>query len=357
MPRKKKVDMKEYQPAVIEKHTQSSTLWIVIAVGLLLLIAGIWYVFFRTMPMVEAAGNCSTGYVEKDEHSPFISDNESGNICSLYIKASTQCHYFDSNQTGSCYKVTGLGGKNAKAEKVGHGASCKDISHVEFHSCATPTQTPTPTPTEEPTPTPTEEPKQCEVESWSCGECAADPADDICYKDFVSYCGEQYGCGWVESCPTNGDLKALTDVACSREWVCESSCEPEPTPIPTPQREEKRPEGCTGDCSAPAPVCGEPNTTREPINFHVYRKDGEAILRWWATEGNKVHVYWKENTSENWQHSMTVDNTGYVTVGGLGNGDFTFGIQQVNDCGGGLITVGNILSVVDGGTSRWVLFR
>jgi hypothetical protein len=181
---------------------------------------------------------------------------------------------------------------------------------------------PTPTPTSTPTPTPTEEPEE----------------------EYYYVCREN-SCVKVEG---EGESQCEVDEDCFEE---------EPTPTDEPEEEENKPEGCTGDCSAPAPQCSTTNTTKQPENFHVYRKGDDAILKWWATEGNKVNVYWKDPNASEWQHAMQTENFGNVEIHGLGTRDWTFGIQQVNDCGGGLITVGKIMEVVDGNTNGWVLFK
>ncbi len=132
---------------------------------------------------------------------------------------------------------------------------------------------------------------------------------------------------------------------------------PKPDPTPTPTPEPEKPSGCTHDCNPPAPVCSAVNTTKEPVNFHVYRNGGTAILKWYPSEGNKVNAYWKLNGQNDWQHSTSFDNTGHLEINDLGNLDWTFGLQQVNDCGGGVITAGNVVEVIDGDTSSWVLFQ
>jgi hypothetical protein len=223
-----------------------------------------------------------------------------------------------------------------------------DTGKCQIQPTATPTLTPKPTAT--PTPTPK-------------------PPKDYC-KNFEKDQKEiPYGMESIEGiCDcTEGyhrveeqTEEVLTLRKPEKEWdtfICEKDEEPEPEPEPEPQPEPAKPSGCTGDCSAPAPQCGSPNTTNQPINFHVYRNGEDAILKWWATEGNKVNVYWKNPSNANWEHAAQFENTGYVEIHNLGTYDWTFGIQQVNDCGGGLVTVGKILEVVDGNMHGWVLFR
>ena len=139
------------------------------------------------------------------------------------------------------------------------------------------------------------------------------------------------------------------------KW-CEKEPEPTPTPTPTPTEEPKKPEGCTQNCNPPAPVCDAEAVVKEPANFHVYRKGDSAILKWVATGGNKVLAYWKHPDSPNWEHSTKSDNTGYLEIHALGTADWTFGLEQVNDCSGGVLSVGRMIEVVDGNTHGWVLF-
>lgn len=166
----------------------------------------------------------------------------------------------------------------------------------------------------------------------------------------MDYCNKNYGCEFVGEC----DAKSLQE--CQSEWVCEDTCE-EPEPTPTPPPSEEKPSGCTENCNPPAPQCTAEAVVKEPGNFHLYRRGSEAVLRWVPTGGNKVIAYWKHPTSAGWEHSTKADNTGSLTIGELGSHDWTFGLEQVNDCGGGVLSVGRLIEVVDGNTFGWVLFR
>lgn len=183
---------------------------------------------------------------------------------------------------------------------------------------------------------------QCEIASWSCNECQAKPTDDICYEDFTSYCGEEYGCGWVENCPITDDRALL--VACTREWVCEDTCEVEPTPTPTPtQVTESKPSGCTGDCSATAPTCPDGNTIQLPANIHVIRNGSSAIVNFFITEGTSANIYYRVLGEKDWQFSVmdvkpNADNFVSVTINELVPAlGYEFGVQQKIGCGGGLL--------------------
>ena len=134
---------------------------------------------------------------------------------------------------------------------------------------------------------------------------------------------------------------------------------PTPTPDATPSATV-----CTENCGTPptfagssteAPKCGVKDVTQGVVNPHVYRKGDQAIVKWWNTAGNKAHIYYKLVDSADWQHSVTVDNTGYFVINGLGTRDFSFAVQQVDDCSGGVSVMSKV--IVDGNTDGWVLFR
>lgn len=131
-----------------------------------------------------------------------------------------------------------------------------------------------------------------------------------------------------------------------------ASATPQPTPTPTP--EVHTGEGFVPPTQSHEPSqCQDKDTTRLPENLHVYRKGDQAIVKYWPTEGDKVHVYYKQNDSPSWQYSITTQNTGYVLIEGLGDKDITFAVQQVIGCGGGPLTN----AIIDGPTQQWVLFR
>ena len=133
------------------------------------------------------------------------------------------------------------------------------------------------------------------------------------------------------------------------------SASPTVEPSSTPQASEAPQELRVYYSIPEAPVCGATNTTQIGGNFHIYRKGDSAIAKWIPTEGNKVNIFYKQNTAPNWQYSLLgVANDGYEVINGLGKLDITFALQQVNGgCSGGPLTQ----AVVDGPTKGWVLFR
>ena len=151
---------------------------------------------------------------------------------------------------------------------------------------------------------------------------------------------------------------------------CEKDCEPtttptvEPTETPEPTPEPIPTEkACVGHCgSAPTfagsstnpPVCSahDPQAVDNP---HVYRNGDTAIVKWYPKDGNKAHIYYKQVDSADWQYSVTVENTGYAEIHGLGSMDISFAVQAVNDCSGGTSVLSK--TIVDGDTSDWILFR
>lgn len=155
----------------------------------------------------------------------------------------------------------------------------------------------------------------------------------------------------AEPTPTNAPDPTPTP------YVEEEEPEATPTPEPTPETRSTGPSGCTENCYVPAPQCEESIVVNTAANFHIYRKDGTAYLKWHATGGNQVHAFWKHPSDSEWRHSKVAENTGYMEIYDLANADWTFGLSQHNNCGGGVITSGTIVEVVDGATDGWVLFR
>lgn len=212
-----------------------------------------------------------------------------------------------------------------------------------------------------PTPTPTPTPPVCETESWSCEACQNDPREyekrlGACFEPFAHFCNKNYGCEFVGEC----DAKSL--IECQSEWVCKDTCEePEPTPTPTPTvtpepETPSTPEGCTENCGVPACTDATPEAA---VNPHVYRNGDCAIVKYFPKSGDKVNLYWRENSSNDWQHALSNEAaTGSHTICGLGSGDFTFGVQTVNGCQpDGVVNASLISEIIDGDTNGWVLFR
>jgi hypothetical protein len=192
---------------------------------------------------------------------------------------------------------------------------------------------PTPTPSESPKPTPTvlvcldngvDEPRELTIprtqEAW----------DRVLFSWPESYVGE-----------------------------CKVEPTPEPTVEPTP---DPTPESTPGPTSEPLvhhttgtpETCAGVPTPTEPANFHLYRNGELADLRWSPTEGDTVNIYWKNPSAGDWEHSLiNTPNDGNEIVGNLGSYDWTFGLAQVN----GNCNESDIVEVVDGMTSEWILFR
>ena len=206
------------------------------------------------------------------------------------------CHWYDD---GKCYNYRG---------------------YVCVHNGYCPTPTPTPTP--EPTYHSVCRDNECvSVEGDGENEC------DLQYK------GEENPCLVVTPTP----VESLT-----------------PTPQPTgdPHVDSWTP-------STP-PACSDTAPEKAPCNFHVWRNGDTAVLRWevcGSNPGNKVNAYYKQVSSGDWQYSVQGDNSGLMTINGLGKLDITFALQQVNGCAaGGLVSPLTNL-VVDGASSGWHLFR
>jgi hypothetical protein len=208
---------------MLQKHVKSGQTkidWIVASAGIIA-ITTLLLSPFKAFSV--APGDCDTGYVSKDENSPF-SYSGSETITRVIVKAGSaqstdgnQCTIFTTNSDNGCYSVTGLGTSNVSVTKTGSGKDCKDISHVEFYSAGqvspTPTQTPTSTPTNTPTPTkrPTSTPT---VTPTATNTPTPTPTDDECNG----------ACGNTGGGPTNTPTATPTPTATNT---------PAPTATPT----------------------------------------------------------------------------------------------------------------------------
>ena len=219
-----------------------------------------------------------------------------------------------------------------------------------------------------------------EDHTWRTGELTLAPTD---YKIRVELWGYWRGewtlkasqdgrftideCSTVRICHWNEEgyeALAVTEQARTRhfnahkedkDWVegmdaqCELPPEPTPTPTPThtpePQPEEHHSDPSAPQCTATAPVL-------LPGNPLVWRLGGTAIVQWQPTEGNKAHIYYYQNEDSGNAHALRdIDNNGYAEIHELSGLNWTFGIQQAEDCAGG-----EIVWIVDGATDGWVLF-
>lgn len=139
----------------------------------------------------------------------------------------------------------------------------------------------------------------------------------------------------------------LTDINLEKQVVapafaqehCEEECEPEePTPTPPPSQP---PVTSNAGRTVSAPVCSDGSTTKLVDNLHVIRNGSSATVNYFITEGDSSNIYWKLNSSTEWQHAVSdirgnSDNYVSFTINDLDPiGDYTFGIQQVKGCGGG----------------------
>lgn len=193
-----------------------------------------------------------------------------------------------------------------------------------------------------------------------------------CMEDWKSSCNSGWGwhsgaCPAPTSTPTPTQRPTSTPTCTPKPTMTPDPTptdDPQPTPEPTPVVDPC--ENWSGEhycgwspepykASSDAPKCGKGDVTQGVVNPHVYRKGDQAIVKWWNTAGNKAHIYYKLVDSKDWQHSVTVDNTGYFVINGLGTRDFSFAVQQVDDCSGGVSVMSKV--IVDGNESNWVLFR
>lgn len=128
--------------------------------------------------------------------------------------------------------------------------------------------------------------------------------------------------------------------------------EPEVTPAPE-QPQIKVEEAPVFFAPIPDTSCKEISPVKAPANPLVWRSGNDAIVQWQPTEGRTVNIYYYNNHDRNDAHALRdILNNGKVSIGYLGSKDWTFGIQQSNDCAGG-----SIYWIVDGDTRNWTLFR
>jgi hypothetical protein len=85
---------------------------------------------------VNGQGNCDTGWVYKDESSPF-SYSGSETIVKAIVKSGQGCFPLTiSSPSDGCYQATGLGTTSVSVTRIGipHGDVCQSISHVKFYA-------------------------------------------------------------------------------------------------------------------------------------------------------------------------------------------------------------------------------
>jgi hypothetical protein len=149
---------------------------------------------------------------------------------------------------------------------------------------------------------------------------------------------------------------------CKIEIPCPSPT-PEITPEVTPEV-TPTPAPCTSNCGNPPtfagsstepPQCGSKNITEGVVNPHVYRNGDKAVVKWWGTQGNLAHIFYRQVGISNWQYSVTVPNNGYAEINGLDSMDIEFAVMQADGCGGGVSVMSKV--IVDGPSNHWVLYR
>lgn len=161
------------------------------------------------------------------------------------------------------------------------------------------------------------------------GECLTYETKTYCSKYFLFWCTK-----WSER-----------QVCTEYENTC---TEPEVTPTVTPTQTPEPttvPTRLTSDTSNPHIECVAKTPEKLPREGHVIRNGSEATVKAFIPEGDKVNVYFKENSSNTWDHAerdvqviddgqRRVEVTIYALNPALG---YTFGVQAVNACNGGEI--------------------
>lgn len=146
------------------------------------------------------------------------------------------------------------------------------------------------------------------------------------------------------------------------EWVCQT---PEPTPTSTPT-----PTVVPEPTSTPVPyehpireayeaqipACADHTVPPVPLNPHVLRNGGTAIVKYVPTGGNLVDVYFKENGQSSWTHALGDQfNDGYLVIDQLKPElGYTFAIRQHQNCGAGHSVAA---LVVDPPANSWQVFK
>jgi hypothetical protein len=186
------------------------------------------------------------------------------------------------------------------------------------------------------------------------GEC--EPIEGSQRRERTRFCQWELG-GGSDKCNIGQTQTDYDYQKCQIKPEC-----PTPTPEATP---EATPTAtiCRENCGSPPtfagsstepPQCGQASPPAV-VNPHVYRNGDQAVIKWWPEGGNKVHIFYKQVSSPDWQYSVTADNTGYFVINGLDSLDISFAVQAVNDCSGGVSVLSKV--IVDGAGSGWVLYR
>lgn len=161
----------------------------------------------------------------------------------------------------------------------------------------------------------------------------------------------------IEECPVDPCNPQVNDL---RIVKLDENIECDPTPTPTPGQPGNPP--TFAGSSTNAPVCGDGQTTKVVANGHVIRgvngDFSKAIVNAFITEGDSVNVYWRIVGDGTWKHSSASEYPNGIKPNGDKfisyqvneldpNGDYDFGIEQKNGCGGGTIAV-----IKDGAVSK-----
>lgn len=190
-------------------------------------------------------------------------------------------------------------------------------------------------------------------EGGFCYEIPDEP--EICDDDSATNYGEEGACTYPEEDPCNPQDNQLSVVRLDLPIDCE---EPE---VPDEPTTPGNPPTFAGS-STEAPVCTNGNTTKVVANGHVIRgvngDFSKAIVNAFITEGDSVNIYWRIVGDDAWHHSSANEYPDGIKPNGDKfisyqvneldpNGDYDFGIEQKNGCGGGTIAV-----IKDGAVSK-----
>ena len=127
---------------------------------------------------------------------------------------------------------------------------------------------------------------------------------------------------------------------------CEcKECEPEVSPTPTDSPREDVEDGNYDDTRNNPIACVAKAPEKLPWDIKVIRNGSDATVKAFIPEGDKVNIFYRENSTPNWNHAQgdvqviddgmrRVEVTIHDLVPSVG---YTFGVQAVNACTGGEI--------------------
>lgn len=164
---------------------------------------------------------------------------------------------------------------------------------------------------------------------------------------------EQVWCDETQVTPTVTEEPTPTEEVTSTvtlETVVTNTPTPDPEPAPVVAvSSASATDNSAPQCTSTTPIGGVDN-------FHIWRKNGDAIAQWFPKPNvaPQVHIwYYQKENMANIHALRDRENDGYEDdLHFLGNVNWVFCIQLANGC-----AAGELKCVVDGATNGWTLFR